>query len=101
MTIIELSNCNITNIYNSFTDAYYDPDYYGCPTCGGAEIPDTFELTVVTDNFGERVKEFYREDAKNAVKNFLPWVFKNRDNFKNVTFYEFMNEKIEEIANED
>lgn len=101
MTIIELSNCNITNIYNSFTDAYYDPDYYGCPTCGGAEVPDTFELTVVTDNFGERVKEFYGEDAKNAVNNFLPWVLKNRDNFKNVTFYEFMNEKLEEIANED
>ncbi|RFE01095.1 hypothetical protein [Streptococcus parauberis] len=101
MTIIELSNCNITNFYNSFTDAYYDPDYYGCPTCGGAEVPDTFELTVVTDNFGERVKEFYGKDAKNAVKNFLPWVLKNKDSFKKVTFYEFMNDKLEEIANDD
>lgn len=37
MIIIELKDCNILNIYNSFTDGYYDEDYYGCPTCGGAD----------------------------------------------------------------
>ena len=30
MVIIELKDCNILNIYNSFTDGYYDELYYGC-----------------------------------------------------------------------
>lgn len=100
MVIIELKDCNISNIYNSFTDGYYDEYYYGCPTCGGADVPDKFILTIVTDKFGNEVVTFLEDEAKNAVNNFLPWVLSNKDNFKDVSFYDFIAEKIPELAEE-
>ena len=61
MVIIELKDCNILNIYNSFTDGYYEVS-------------------------------FFDDEAENAIRNFLPWVLKNKDNFK---------EKIHELAVEE
>lgn len=100
MTIFELNDCNVLNIYNTFTDGYYDEDYYGCPTCGGADVPDAFELTIVTDRFENKEISFYDEAAENAVQNFLPWVLENKDNFKDITLNEFINEKLPEICEE-
>ncbi|MBO4109863.1 hypothetical protein J5583_06770 [Streptococcus suis] len=101
MTIIELKNCNIINMYNSHTDEYYDDDYYGCPTCGGASVPDTFILEIVTDKFENETIAFYEEEAKNALRNFLPWVLRNKDKFKDVSFSEFVNGKVQELAMEE
>ncbi|HEM2827621.1 TPA: hypothetical protein U0646_000417 [Streptococcus suis] len=101
MVIIELKDCKILNMYNSYTDGYYDDDYYGCPTCGGADVPDTFILEVVTDKFENETIAFYEEDAKNALHNFLPWFLRNKDNFKDVSFYDFINEKVQELALEE
>lgn len=100
MTIIELKDCNILNIYNTFTDGYYDEDYYGCPTCGGADVPDVFTLKVVTDKLENQELSFYEEDAVNAVENFLPWLLNNKDNFKDITLEKFVNEKLPEICEE-
>ena len=71
MTIIELKDCNIINMYNSYTDEYYDDDYYGCPTCGGASIPDTFILEIVTNKFENETIEFYKEykRCEEQIKN--------------------------------
>ncbi|WP_105248663.1 hypothetical protein [Streptococcus suis] len=101
MIIIELKDCNILNIYNSFTDGYYDEDYYGCPTCGGADVPDTFTLQVISDKFDNEEINFFEDEAKNALRNFLPWILKNKDNFKDVSFYEFVNGKVQELAMEE
>lgn len=100
MVIIPLNDCNILNIYNSFTDGYYDECYYGCPTCGGADVPDIFTLTIVTDKFGNEEVTFTNDDAKNAVYNFLPWILSNKDNFKDVSLYDFVNKEIKELAKE-
>ncbi|CYV00886.1 hypothetical protein HPA07_05815 [Streptococcus suis] len=101
MVIFELKDCNILNIYNSFTDGYYDECYYGCPTCGGADVPDTFALQVISDKFDDIEIIFFEDEAKNALHNFLPWILKNIDNFKDVTFEKFVNEKIQEICMEE
>ena len=63
----------ILNIYNSFTDGFYDEFYYGCETCGGADVPSTFTLTVVSDKFDD----------------------------KEVSFHDFIAEKIPELAEEE
>ena len=97
MTIIELKDCNIINMYNSYTDEYYDDDYYGCPTCGGASIPDTFILEIVTNKFENETIEFYKEEAKNALRNFLPWILRNKDNFKDVSFSDFVTCMVQEL----
>ena len=101
MTIIELKDCNIINMYNSYTDGYYDDDYYGCPTCGGANVPDTFILEIVTDKFENQTIAFYEEEAENALRNFLPWVLKNKDNFKDVSPYDFVNNELKKIGMEE
>ena len=101
MTIIELQDCNILNIYNSFTDGYYDEDYYGCPTCGGSEVPDVFTIKIVTDKFGDDELTFFEDEAKTAVRNFLPWILKNRDNFKDVSLYDFVNNELKKIGMEE
>ena len=59
MVIIELKDCNISNIYNSFTDGYYDELYYGCETCGGADVPDIFTLKVISDKFDDKQVSFF------------------------------------------
>ena len=101
MVIIELKDCNILNIYNSFTDGYYDEFYYGCETCGGADVPSTFTLTVVSDKSENRNFSFFNDEAENAIRNFLPWVLTNKDNFKDVSFHDFITEKIPELAVEE
>ena len=98
MVIIELKDCNILNIYNSFTDGYYDEFYYGCETCGGADIPDTLTLTVVSDKFEDKEVSFLDDEAENALRNFLPWILSNKDSFKDVSFIDFITEKIQELA---
>ena len=101
MTIIELKDCNILNIYNSYTDGYYDEFYYGCETCGGADVPDILTLTVVSDKFHDRQVSFFDDEAEIAIRNFLPWVLTNKDNFKDVSFYDFTTKKIPELALEE
>lgn len=98
MIIIELKDCNILNIYNSYTDGFYDEFYYGCETCGGADVPDTLTLTVVSDKFDDKDFSFFDDEAKNALHNFLPWVLDNKDSFKDVSFIDFITEKIQELA---
>lgn len=101
MTIIELKDCNIINMYNSYADEYYDDDYYGCPTCGGASVPDMFILEIVTDKFENQTIAFYEEEAKNALHNFLPWVLRNKDNFKDVSFWDFVTDRVQELILEE
>ena len=101
MVIIELKDCNILNIYNSFTDGFYDEFYYGCETCGGADVPSTFTLTVVSDKFDDKEVSFFDDEAEIAIRNFLPWVLTNKDNFKDVSFHDFITEKIPELAEEE
>ena len=101
MTIIELKDCNIINMYNSYTDEYYDDYYYGCPTCGGASVPDTFTLEIVTDKFENETITFIEEEAENAMRNFLPWVLRNKDNFKDVLFWDFVTDRLKELILEE
>lgn len=91
MTVIfKLKDCNVVNIYNSFTDEHYDPDYYGCPTCGGADVPESFEIKIVTDKHREDCITFYGDEAAISSRLFLPWVIDNQGRFEDKELYKFL-----------
>lgn len=97
MIVIKLKDCNIINIYNSFTDGYYDEYLYGCPTCGGGMVQDVFTVTVITDKGNRESIYFYDYSAEKAMKNFLPWVLENRNSFENDTLDTFIHERLTEL----
>ena len=97
MIVFKLKDCNIINIYNSFTDGYYDENLYGCPTCGGGMEPDVFAVTVITDKGHRESVHFYDDYADKAMKNFLPWVLENRNSFENDSLYTFIHERLVEL----
>lgn len=89
--IFRLKDCIVTNLYNSFTDEHYDPNYRDCPTCGGGMVPDTFEIKVVTDTNDGIYIEFFDEEAEVASRNFLPWVIRNQGRFEDIGLDEFLS----------
>ena len=44
---------------------------------------------------------FFEDEAKTAVRNFLQWILKNRDNFKDVSLYDFVNNELKKIGMEE